>query len=180
MPKRRAVRKTRKPPDRPAFIVRAVDVPEREHRYAGDDEPMAPSRAIGRAAGLRMLGLHLVRVLPGRRTSWPHAESGEEEFAYVIEGKVDCWIDGTLHSMSAGDLVAWPAGTGIAHTIMNNGTDEALVLVGGESDRPGARIFYPLHPGRRGDLPWSVWWDDVPKRQLGSHDGRPRSAKPRK
>jgi uncharacterized cupin superfamily protein len=158
---------------RPPFIVRALDVPERSHTYPNSDEPMAPSRAIGRAAGLRMVGLHLVRVPPGYRTSWPHAESGEEEFAYVIEGEVDCWIDGHLHHMVAGDLVAWPAGTGIAHCIINNGDREALLLAGGESARPGAKITYPLHPQRRADMPWSLWWDDAPPRELGPHDGLP-------
>jgi len=31
--------------------------------------------------------VHLVRVPPGKRTSYPHAESAGEEFVYVIEGR---------------------------------------------------------------------------------------------
>lgn len=63
---------------RPPFIVRAADVPERRHRYQNSDEEMAPSRAVGRTAGLPEIGVHLVRVLPGTRTSYPHCESAEE------------------------------------------------------------------------------------------------------
>jgi uncharacterized cupin superfamily protein len=160
--------------DRPPFIVSAADVPERTHRYPKSDEDMAPSRAIGRFAGLQRIGLHVVRVPPGHRTSWPHAEEDEEEFVYVLDGEVDAWIDGQLHRMKKGELAAFPAGTGIAHTFLNDGEAEALLLVGGEAGKCDSRIVYPLNPGRRADMPWSNWWDDAPQRALGPHDGKPR------
>src|SRR5262245_32055875 len=97
-------------PSRPPFIVSAADVPETRHRYPNSDESMAPKRAIGRTAGLRQIGIHQMRLLPGTRTSWPHAESLEEEFVYVISGEVDAWIDGELFHMKAGDLAAFPSG----------------------------------------------------------------------
>ena len=159
---------------RPPFIISSADVPERIHHYPRSTEGMAPSRPIGRTAGLMRIGLHLVRVPPGTRTSWPHAESAEEEFAYLLEGEVDAWIDGELHRMRAGDLAAFPSGTGISHTFLNDGDREAVLLVGGEADKAENRIYYPLHPGRREDLPWSRWWDDIPRRPLGTHDGTPR------
>jgi uncharacterized cupin superfamily protein len=158
---------------RPPFIVSTDEVPERTHTYPNSDEPMAPARAIGRAAGLLKIGLHVQRVSPGRRTSWPHAESAEEEFVYVVEGEIDAWIDGALYRMKAGDLAAFPAGTGICHTFVNNGASEATLLVGGEANKPHNRIVYPLHPQRRGDMPWSHWWDDAPARPQGPHDGKP-------
>ena len=161
-------------PPRPPFIVSAADVPEKSHRYPDSTEDMAPARAIGRAAGLLQVGIHLVRVPPGSRTSFPHAESTEEEFVYVVEGEVDAWIDGELHRMRAGDLAAFPSGTGICHTFLNDGDREALLLSGGEADKASDRIFYPLNPERRGQLPWSRWWEDVPRRPQGPHDGRPR------
>src|SRR5438128_2025079 len=128
--------------DRPAFIIASADVPEKSHRYPNSDEPMAPARAIGRAAGLLRIGVHLQRVPPGHRTSWPHAEEDEEEFVYVIDGEIDAWIDGTLHRMKAGDLAAFPAGTGICHTFLNNGDRDATLLVGGEAGKPDSRIHY--------------------------------------
>ena len=74
---------------RPSFIISHADVPEATHTYPGSDEPMAPGRAIGKAAGLRRIGLHYMRVPPGSRTSWPHAESDEEEFVFVLERSID-------------------------------------------------------------------------------------------
>jgi len=52
---------------------------------------------------LKALGIHHERLPPGRRTSYPHAESAEEEFVYVIEGTPDVWLDGTLHRLKPGD-----------------------------------------------------------------------------
>ena len=160
---------------RPPFLVSSADVPETTHRYPNSDEEMAPSRAIGRVAGLMKIGLHLTRLPPGYRTSWPHAEEKEEEFVYVVDGEVDAWVDGTLHRMKAGDLIAFPAGTGIGHTILNDGDREATLLVGGEANKEDNRIYYPRHPQRRGDLPPSQWWDDVPRAPQGAHDGTPRA-----
>jgi len=163
------------PPKRPPFLVSTNDVPETTHCYPKSDEPMAPARAIGRAAGLMRIGLHVQRVPPGHRTSWPHAESHEEELVYVLEGEIDAWIDGHLHRMKAGDVAAFPAGTGIGHTFLNDGTRDALLLVGGEAAKADNRLVYPLHPGRRADLPWSHWWDDAPVRAQGPHDGKPEA-----
>ena len=134
---------------------------------------MGPVRSAGKAAGLIRIGVNLQRLPPGSRSSWPHAEEREEEFVYVIEGEVDAWIDGHLHRMIAGDLAAFPAGTGICHCFINNTGREALLLVGGEAPKPDNRIVYPLHPSRRADMPASEWWDDAPPRPLGPHDGRP-------
>ena len=157
--------------ERPPFIVSSESVPEGESRYPNSDEANALSRGIGRAAGLLRIGINVVRLLPGRRSSWPHAESREEEFVYVLEGEVAAWIDGAIYSMKPGDLAAFPSGTGICHTFINNSEREVTLLVGGEAEKSNNRIYYPLHPQRRDDMPWSNWWDDAPKRPRGKHDG---------
>ena len=119
------------------------------------------------------MGVNIQRLPPGSRSSWPHAEENEEEFVYVISGAVDAWIDGHLHSMLAGDLAAFPAGTGISHCFINNSDEEVVLLVGGEAQKLGSRIYYPLNPSRRSDMDPSNWWDDVPQHAQGPHDGRP-------
>ena len=158
---------------RPPFIVSAADVAEKAHSYPQSSEATGPKRRLGHAAGLVRIGVNLQRLPPGTRSSWPHAESDEEEFVYVIEGELDAWIDGHLYRISAGDLVAFPAGTGICHCFINNGTRDALLLVGGEAPKAHNRIVYPLNPSRRADIPAGEWWDEAPRQPLGPHDGLP-------
>ena len=71
-------------PTRPSFLVSAVDVPETRHRYPNSEEQMAPSRAIGRTAGLRQIGLtHQkgrvrqlgVEPIRGHAAAFPYAEA---------------------------------------------------------------------------------------------------------
>lgn len=163
---------------RPSCIVRVQDLPERTHVYPQSMEQLGPARSAGKAAGLVRIGINLQRLPPGTRSSWPHAEEKEEEFVYVIEGELDVWLDGNLHRVAAGDLIAFPAGTGICHCLINNGTREALLLVGGDARIADSRIYYPLNPTRREDLPREDWWDDVPKNPLGPHDGLPDALRP--
>jgi len=158
---------------REPFIVSSAALVEESGQYPNSDEELGLTRRIGRVAGLRKIGINLVRLPPGRRSSWPHAEEKEEEFVYVLDGEVDAWIDGVLHPMKQGDLAAFPAGTGICHTFINNSERDANLMVGGQTDQSNNRIFYPQHPQRRGDIPWSHWWDTVTKRTQGPHDGLP-------
>jgi uncharacterized cupin superfamily protein len=159
--------------DRPSCIVAAESVSEYTHVYPQSTEELGPIRRLGKEAGLVRMGVNVQRLPPGSRSSWPHAEEDEEEFVYVIDGEVDAWIDGRIYRMKTGDLAAFPPGTGISHCFINNGAAEALLLVGGEAPRPGSRIYYPVNPRRREDIPSPYWWSDVPERELGPHDGVP-------
>src|SRR3984957_15666884 len=114
------------------------------HVYSGDDERMGLDADLGRRFGLTRLGIHHNRLPPGRRTSYPHAESAEEEFVFVIEGAPDVWIDGELYRLSPGDSVGFPAGTGICHTFLNNTAEDVHLLVIGEASKPENRIRYPM------------------------------------
>jgi len=165
---------------RPPFIIAAASCPETSHQYPNSDEYNGHQRSIGRLAGLQKIGVNLMRLAPGERSSWPHAEEKEEEFVYVLEGEVDAWIDGDIHAMRPGDLAAFPAGTGVCHCFINNSERECLLLVGGEASRRDNRIYYPLNPERRNDLPASEWWEDVPEHRLGPHDGMPDALRRRK
>lgn len=152
---------------RPPSLLSAADVPEEEGRYDGLDERFSIGRALGRRAGMQKLGLHLERLPPGRRTSLPHAESSEEEFVFVLDGEVDAWLDGVRHRMRKHDFLALPSGTGVAHTIQNNGTEEALLFVGGEATKPINRITYPRDPERKARLGAELWWHDAPTHPQG-------------
>lgn len=122
--------------------------------------------------GLMRLGVHHQRLPPGRRLSWPHAEADEEEFVYVIEGTPDVWLDGHLTRLKPGDGMGFPAGTGIAHTVLNNSDSDVRLLVVGEASRYRSRIHYPLHPARNAEI-GKRHWSDCPERPPGPNDGVP-------
>ncbi|KVN40060.1 cupin [Burkholderia pyrrocinia] len=158
---------------RPGYIKHWTELenPDDQH-YPGDTELMEIGAPLARKLGLTRIGIHHVRLLPGRRTSYPHAESAEEEFAYVLEGTPDVWIDGNLHRLKPGDSVAFPAGTGICHTFLNNTREEVRMIVVGETPKPENRIRYPMneaYEATRKDR-----WADWPERPIGPHDGKAR------
>jgi uncharacterized cupin superfamily protein len=148
----------------------AIETPDDAH-YRGDDEKLSIGAPLGRHFGLTRLGIHHERLPPGRRTSYPHAESAEEEFVYVLEGTPDVWLDGELHRLAPGDAVGFPAGTGEAHSFLNNTNAEVSLLVVGETPKPENKIYYPRNPEQQARRP--DWWGEVPSRPLGEHDGLP-------
>ena len=158
---------------RPDFIAHWRQLEDKDaHQYRGDDEMMGFDASLGEKLGLTRIGIHHVRLPPGRRTSYPHAESAEEEFAFVIEGEPDVWIDGVLHALKPGDSVAFPAGTGICHTFLNNTDTEVRLLVVGEKPKAENRIRYPRNEAHERTRPDR--WVDPPERAFGPHDGRAR------
>jgi uncharacterized cupin superfamily protein len=138
-------------------------------QYPAHDEPMGLDAGYSSHFGFARIGIHHQRLPPGRRLSFPHAESAVDEFVHVLEGTPDVWLDGRLHRLHPGDAVGFPAGTGLAHTFLNNTGSEVRLLVVGDRGIKDAKIVYPLHPERR---PMRTdWWDDAPERQMGDHDG---------
>jgi uncharacterized cupin superfamily protein len=155
---------------RPEFIAHWTELEDGTTAdYPDTDELFAHEAQLGRKLGLTRIGIHHVRVPPGRRISYPHAESAEEEFVFVIEGNPDAWIDGRLRRLNPRDSVAFPAGTGIVHTFLNNTDAEVRLLVVGERNRPGNQRYYPRNPGFEPEYQWK----DAPPRDMGPHDGRP-------
>lgn len=159
---------------RPDFIRhwQSIEGADDAH-YPGDAELLGLGAPVGRATGLTRIGIHHERLPPGRRSSWPHAEGAEEEFVFVIEGHPDVWIDGVLHPLEPGDLVGFPAGTGISHTFLNNTDRMVRLLIVGEANKPENRIYYPLHQAYQQTR--TDGWTDAPARPLGPHDGIARA-----
>lgn len=156
-------------PDHPNIIHWSALESPTQRIYSSHDEPMNLNAPFGQHFGLKRLGIHHERLIPGARTSFPHAESTEEEFIYVISGTPDVWINGHLHRLRPGDGVGLPAGTGLAHSFLNNSDSDVELLVVGDTTRDDNRIVYPLNPERRALR--DDWWDDAPPQTLGAHDG---------
>jgi uncharacterized cupin superfamily protein len=147
-----------------------------DNHYPGSDELLTISASYSDVFKLMRLGIHHERLLPGRRLCWPHAEADEEEFVFVLEGEPDLWLDGHVRRLKPGDGVSFPAGTGLAHTFMNNTGEDVRFLVVGEASRQRSRIHYPLHPKRNAEI-GERHWKDAEGRPLGPHDCIPDKAR---
>lgn len=123
--------------------------------------------ALGRQLGLERIDVNHETIFPGGRSSMPHAHSTDEEFVFVVAGRPSLWIDGHLTELAAGDSVAFPAGTGIAHTFINNSSEPIGLLIVGEHSSED-RVHYPVNPERVHPRPWN----DAPRRPLGPHNGK--------
>jgi uncharacterized cupin superfamily protein len=132
-----------------SFIVLAPDVPEKGGRYPApfDKERLGFFRDLGRAAGSKSIGVALDRIPPGERMSFTHARLAEEELVYVLEGEVHVRLvepgkeprEVPLH---AGHLVAFVAGTRIAHSFVNRSGRECRLLTVGERKPDVEKCFY--------------------------------------
>jgi len=133
-----------------SYVVHVDDVAEQEGSYPApfDREKLSIYKDLGVAAGSRSIGFGLERLPPGRRTSFTHAHSHEEELVYVLGGTCHLRViePGAAPReipLRAGHAVSFPAGTGIAHTFVNHGREECSLLVVGERRRDADRVFYP-------------------------------------
>lgn len=159
---------------RPSYVAHYTDLLKPFER--GDSGMAGAVARFGQKFGLSRIGINVEVLPPGNRSSHPHAEKLEEEFVYVLQGTPDVWIDGVLHQLSPGDGVGFPAGTGIAHSFLNNSDADVHLLIVGEHQVEGNQLYYPLNPDRMNVFRRrNRAWDDAPKRKLGPHDGNARA-----
>lgn len=86
--------------------------------------------ALGDAAGLATMGVHLERLPPGARSSLRHWHDAEDEFVYVLAGAV-VLVEGSETPLGTGDAAGWKAGAPVGHCLENRGADDAVYLVVG-------------------------------------------------
>ena len=160
---------------RPAHVKNIKELKRyKAFSYPNSREKMSRGIRLSNHGGLKRLGIWHELVKPGERTSWPHAHSKEEEFVYVLKGRPHMWLDGELFPLRPGDSIGIPAGTGQAHVFLNNSKRNVELLVVGEVNLPGDKIFYPMHPARNAEMKAKGYLWKLPGYRLkGKHDGMP-------
>jgi uncharacterized cupin superfamily protein len=122
------------PGERPANVIALSDVDPGTF-------PAAEVRALGAAAGSAKAGLNHVRLAPGSSGAPPHCHALEEELFVVLEGAGSLALGDAAHPLTAGDVIARPPGTGVAHAI-TAGT-AGLTYLGYGTRVPGDSVYYP-------------------------------------
>ena len=163
----------------PSFVRHWRDILEKdEGGYPDSGELHGIDAKFGKRAGYSRIGVHFEILPPGRRTSWPHVECDEDEFVYIVSGKLDVWLDGRIVSCGEGNCIGWRSALGVTHVCINNSDEDTLLVVGGEASRYRSRVWYPLHPHRDKET-GDNFWHDHPKLKLGPHDGLPDAMRAR-
>lgn len=109
-------------------------------------EPMdgPPGRTrldLGSAAGSHRTGIKLVRSEPGKLICVPHCHSAEEELFVVLEGEGTCELGDETFPVRPGNVIARPAGTGVAHAIRAG--DGGIGVLAYGTREPNDICFYP-------------------------------------
>lgn len=118
----------------PQALLKRADIAalrEQEFHHPLNPNAVRLTRSLGDAAGLRNLGVHLVRIAAGRDTTEYHFHHHEEEFVYVLQGRGEVEIDGHRHEIAAGDFMGFAANSG-AHAMCNPFAEELICLVAGQ------------------------------------------------
>jgi uncharacterized cupin superfamily protein len=126
------------------FLITAAELaamPERSHRHQFNDNAVRLTRTIGEAVGLQRIGLHLVRLPPGRDSTQHHYHDADEEFLYVLSGRGIASIGEQSFAVGPGDFMGFPAPSP-AHSLHNPFDEDLLYLMGGERHAVDA-VHYP-------------------------------------
>ena len=106
------------------------------------------NKSLGDAAGLKNLGVHMMTVAPGDRSSEYHCHKYEDEAIYVISGRGTAVIGEESFKIAPGDFLGFPGG-GPAHETINDGSEPLVCLVIGlrlpqdvvDYPRAGKRLY---------------------------------------
>ena len=105
-------------------------MPEQARQHAFNPNGLRHTRALSDACGLEQIGVHLVRLEPGRESTEYHTHAHDEEWIYVLSGRGMAEIGSRKHEVKAGDFMGFAANA--PHHSMSNPFKEDLVyLVGG-------------------------------------------------
>ena len=110
---------------------------------SGQDDGPHADIPLGDLAGLTQFGVHLERLPPGSRSSHRHWHETEDEFIYLISGKL-VLIEDQETLLRPGDAAGWQAGQPVAHCLENRSDSAAVMLVVGTRAAAGV-VHYPDH-----------------------------------
>jgi uncharacterized cupin superfamily protein len=89
------------------------------------------TKSLSDAVGMTQMGIHLVRVEPGKETTQFHFHHQEEEFIYIISGRGIAEIGESEFLVEAGDFMGFTAPS-LPHCMKNPFEVDLVYLMGGE------------------------------------------------
>jgi uncharacterized cupin superfamily protein len=112
-----------------ADAIAAMEGVRRVHYL--NPEAVRINKALGDAVGLKNIGVHLIAVPPGHRSTEFHAHHYEEECIYVLSGGGMATVGEAIHRIGPGDFIGCPTND-VAHEMINDGAEPLVCLVIGQ------------------------------------------------
>ena len=103
---------------------------ERRFQHMFNANGIRMTRSLSDACGMTQLGVHLVRLEPGRESTEYHTHAHDEEWIYILSGHATAEIGERKTKVGPGDFMGFVAGSE-PHTMKNEGQEDLLYLVGG-------------------------------------------------
>lgn len=99
-------------------------------------------RRLGDQFGLKNFGVNLTTLAPKAVSSIRHAHAKQDEFIYVLQGQPTLLTDAGPTTLSPGMCAGFRAGTGNAHTLVNETVEDVIYLEIGDRTS-GDEVTYP-------------------------------------
>jgi uncharacterized cupin superfamily protein len=99
-------------------------------------------RPLGDLFGLTNFGVNLTRLPPESASSLRHAHSKQDEFIYILQGTPTLHTNKGKRVLSPGMCAGFKAGTGDAHSLINETREEVIYLEVGDRTN-GDEVSYP-------------------------------------
>jgi uncharacterized cupin superfamily protein len=131
----------------PLPAIHPQDAPLRQ-RSSVYPEPFASrmagrqKRPLGELFGLGRFGVNWVVLQPGAVSALRHAHTQQDEFVYIVCGHPTLHTNAGATPLSPGMCAGFAAGSGDAHRLVNESSDEVVYLEVGDRT-PGDRVGYP-------------------------------------
>lgn len=122
---------------------RIAALEERVHVHQFNTNAVRNTRSLGDLAGLTDMGIHLVRVEPGRETTEHHFHGQDEEFLYVLSGRGIATIGEEELAVGSGDFMAFPKNSPAHSMRVAPDAGEDLVYLMGGTRSPVDVCTYP-------------------------------------
>jgi uncharacterized cupin superfamily protein len=88
------------------------------------------NKSLGDAAGLKNLGVHVMTVAPGERSSEYHCHRYEDEAIYVLSGQGTAVIGEDSYKIGPGDFLGFPGGGAALETIHDRSEPLVCLVIG--------------------------------------------------
>jgi len=131
-----------RPPSKALLRAADIDAIEPfESRHQFNDNAVRSTRTLGTLVGLERIGVHLVRLAPGRESTQFHYHDADEEFLYVLAGRGVAEIGDRTYEVGPGDFMGFPAPSE-GHSLKNPFDEDLVYLMVGERNANDV-VHYP-------------------------------------